>query len=114
MGKNKKKKGYRAEELAKKTIRVESISQGRFAIIDADTGEILDDANGYGYKSKQNAMRAWNYKTQPKDENVEKLYVYIEGPTPNLCQVVYNFFGQDERGWRYTLCFGGGEREVLT
>ena len=72
MGKNKKKKGYRAEELAKKTIRVESISQGRFAIIDAETGEILDDANGYGYKSKQNAMRAWNYKTQPKDENVEK------------------------------------------
>ena len=71
MGK-KKKKGYRAEELAKKTIRVESISQGRFAIIDAETGEILDDANGYGYKSKQNAMRAWNYKTQPKDENVEK------------------------------------------
>ena len=72
MGKNKKKKRYRAEELAKKTIRVESISQGRFAIIDAETGEILDDANGYGYKSKQNAMRAWNYKTQPKDENVEK------------------------------------------
>ena len=26
----------------------------------------------------------------------------------------YRLFGQDERGWRYTLCFGGGEREVLT
>lgn len=47
--------------------------------------------------------------TLMKDENVEKLYVYIEGPTPNLCQVVYNFFGQDER----VIIVGGDKKEFL-
>ena len=66
----KKKKGYRAEELAKKTIRVESISQGRFAIIDADTGEILDDAI---YDDDKHAER----KRQDMNNRLNKIYEEI-------------------------------------
>lgn len=34
----------------------------RWAIADKETGNILMDANGYGYKSKTNAYRAYSYK----------------------------------------------------
>jgi hypothetical protein len=35
----------------------------RFVITD-DEGKIVDDAQGYGYKTKQNAYKAMNYKFQ--------------------------------------------------
>lgn len=35
---------------------------GRFEIVDKETGEIIDNANGYGYKNKTNAYRAGWYK----------------------------------------------------
>jgi len=35
---------------------------GRFEIVDKETGEIIDNANGYGYKSKPNAYKAGWYK----------------------------------------------------
>lgn len=38
----------------------------RYVIIEDGTGKVLDDANGYGYKTKQNAHRAWGYKSAPK------------------------------------------------
>ena len=34
----------------------------RFVVFDKDTGEVLDDAQGYGYKSKSKAYSAWFYK----------------------------------------------------
>ena len=34
----------------------------RYIVINANTGETLDDAQGYGYKSELNAKRAWEYK----------------------------------------------------
>lgn len=34
----------------------------RYIVINANTGETLDDAQGYGYKSELNAKRAWGYK----------------------------------------------------
>lgn len=40
---------------------VEHISETRFVIVDDETGEVLDNAQGYGYKSAQNAYRGWNY-----------------------------------------------------
>lgn len=40
----------------------------RYVIVDADTGEIFDDAQGYGYKTKQKAMAAYNYCKRPKEE----------------------------------------------
>lgn len=32
--------------------------EARFVIIDVNTGEIIDDAQGYGYKSKMRAYRS--------------------------------------------------------
>lgn len=42
-------------------------TERRYVIIDADTGEVFDDAQGYGYKTKQKAYAAYNYKNRPKD-----------------------------------------------
>lgn len=38
----------------------------RYMIIDSETGEILDDAQGYGYRTKQKAHAAWAYKHPSK------------------------------------------------
>ena len=40
----------------------------RYVIVDEKTGEILDDANGYGYKTVQAAHKGWTYKSKPKEE----------------------------------------------
>lgn len=37
----------------------------RYVVVDEATGEIVDDAQGYGYKSGQNAYRAHAYKAMP-------------------------------------------------
>jgi hypothetical protein len=37
----------------------------RYVVVDDATGEIVDDAQGYGYKSAQNAHRAHAYKSMP-------------------------------------------------
>ena len=44
----------------------------RYVIIDEDTGEILDDAQGYGYKSKQKAHAAWAYLHRDKSQDNAK------------------------------------------
>ena len=60
-------------------LKSESLSKpydDRYVIVDIDTGEIIDDAQGYGYKSKQNAFAAWRYKTRDKSKDKEKLERY--------------------------------------
>ncbi len=44
----------------------------RYEIVDADTGEVLDDAQGYGYKDIRGAYAAWGYKHRDKKKNAEK------------------------------------------
>lgn len=39
-------------------------NQKRFVIVDKKTGEVVDDAQGYGYRSKHNAYASFVYKTQ--------------------------------------------------
>lgn len=34
----------------------------RYILVNESTGEVLDDAQGYGYRSPQKAHAAWNYK----------------------------------------------------
>lgn len=34
-----------------------------WVMIDANTGEIIDDGNGYGFKSKENAVKHYMYVT---------------------------------------------------
>lgn len=44
----------------------------RYILIDTETGEIVDDAQGYGYKSVRNAYAAYAYKTRDKSKDKEK------------------------------------------
>jgi len=36
--------------------------EDRYVIVDSETGEIVDDAQGYGYRTPQKAYAAWGYK----------------------------------------------------
>ena len=44
----------------------------RYVVVDKDTGEVLDDAQGYGYKTARGAHAAWAYKTRDKSKDAEK------------------------------------------
>lgn len=58
-----------------KAILCEKLSKGydhRYVIIDMDTGEILDDAQGYGNKSTQKAYAVYTYKNRDKRKDKEK------------------------------------------
>ncbi len=44
----------------------------RYVVVDKDTGEVLDNAQGYGYKSVQKAYAAYAYKTRDKSKDAEK------------------------------------------
>lgn len=44
----------------------------RYIIVDKESGEVLDDAQGYGYKSPQKAYSAWGYKNRDKSKDKEK------------------------------------------
>lgn len=44
----------------------------RYRLVDSETGEILDDAQGYGYKSAQKAYASYAYKNRDKNKDKEK------------------------------------------
>lgn len=51
-------------------------SDTRYVIVDTKDGVIVDDANGYGYKSITSAKHAWGYKQQTPAERTEQLKRY--------------------------------------
>ena len=54
--------------MSAKVVVSASLSNGydkRYIVVDEATGEVLDDAQGYGYKTAQNAHRAHAYKSMP-------------------------------------------------
>lgn len=56
-------------------IQDEKLSKGhdkRFVVINAETGEVIDDAQGYGYKTAQRAYAAYEYKHRDKSKDAEK------------------------------------------
>ena len=56
-------------------VRSETLSskyESRFVVINEDTGKILDDAQGYGYKTPQKAHAAWAYKTRDKSKDAKR------------------------------------------
>ena len=36
-------------------------SEDRYVVVDKDTGEILDDAQGYGFKTAEKAYKCFHY-----------------------------------------------------
>ena len=56
-------------------IRSEALSDfhnSRYIIVDKESGEVLDDAQGYGYKSAQKAHAAWGWKSRDRSEDRKK------------------------------------------
>ncbi|MBQ9434249.1 MAG: hypothetical protein IJU26_08545 [Synergistaceae bacterium] len=45
----------------------------RYVVVDKDTGEVLDDAKGCGYKTAQKAHAAYAYKTRNRSKDGELL-----------------------------------------
>lgn len=52
----------------------------RYAIYDSETGELLENAQGYGYKSKDKALRGWKFlkakhfkTTKEKNDEADKI-----------------------------------------
>lgn len=46
--------------------------ESRYVVVDLETGEIVDDAQGYGYKTQRNAYAAYAYKTRDKSKELER------------------------------------------
>ena len=44
----------------------------RYIVVDKETGEILDDAHGYGYKTVQKAHAEYSYKNRDRSKDTEK------------------------------------------
>lgn len=62
-----------------KAIKIEVLSSRRserYVIVDTETGEILDDAQGFGYKSAPKAYAAFNYKNKSDKEKIEQMKYY--------------------------------------
>lgn len=64
-----------------KAIKSEVLSSrrsDRYVIVDTETGEILDDAQGFGYKSAPKAYAAFSYKNKSDKEKIEKMEHYVK------------------------------------
>lgn len=45
----------------------------RYCIVSTETGEVLDDAQGYGYKTAKKAYAGYAYKNRDKSKDKERL-----------------------------------------
>ena len=56
-------------------VKSEALSDNydiRYVVVDKDTGEVLDNAQGYGYRTVQAAYKAWAYKTRDRSKDKKK------------------------------------------
>lgn len=49
-----------------------SYNEPPYRVVDAETGNVLDDAQGYGYRTAQKAHAAWGYRTRDRSKDKEK------------------------------------------
>lgn len=54
------------EQMDENEFCVPVYHEPRYRIVDAETGAVLDDANGYGYRTVQKAHAGWSYKSRTK------------------------------------------------
>lgn len=76
-----------------KSGTLSKIGDTRYICVSPETGEILDDAQGYGYKTIQKAHAAFAYKFRDKSKDAEKQE--LEGKIELWCNehknIVKNF-----------------------
>lgn len=68
---------------------LDSINEPRYILINDVTGEIVDDAQGYGYKDARRAYAAYGYKHRDKTKDrdkrrIKKLVTKFCKDNPNL------------------------------
>lgn len=70
---------------------IDKITETRYIIINEETGEILDDAQGYGYKTAKKAHAAWWYKHRDKEyiAKENKVYEYLKS-NKKLCDDIFD------------------------
>ena len=56
-----------------KSYKAVPLRKTRFCIVDVNTGKILDDAQGYGYRTAQKAYAGYSYKNRDKSKDKERL-----------------------------------------
>ena len=65
----------KSNKLIYKVILAQHLSvneEERYIVVNPETGEVLDDAQGYGYKSRQKAHAGYAYKTSDRSKKDEK------------------------------------------
>ena len=66
-----------ADHIIAKSAELSKRYEPRYVVVNEETGEILDNANGYGYKSIQAAHKGWAYKSKPKEEKDKQNKQYL-------------------------------------
>lgn len=56
-----------------KSSELSTVWNERFVVINKETGKVLDDAQGYGYKTIKKAYAAYTYKTRDKSKDKAKV-----------------------------------------
>ncbi len=79
-----------------KSDRLSSYCEKRFVVIDINSGAVLDDAQGWGYKSPESAEQAWEKRRKPRvpgaeprgkrsaEESDEEALVFQQSPPPEV------------------------------
>ena len=57
--------------MSTQSYKISQRNDDRFVIADSETGAVLDDANGYGYKTSRNAQKAAWYKFKGGKEKLD-------------------------------------------
>ena len=63
---------YKTTKTIKDEYEEYSTTEIRYRIVSVDTGEVLDDAQGYGYKTAQKAYAGYSYKNRDKSKDKAK------------------------------------------
>lgn len=81
-----------------------SLSDGydrRYVVVDAATGAVIDDAQGYGYKTAQNAHRAHAYKSMSPQKKRQR--DTVRKGVRRWCGKHADFMADIERAMLYAL-----------
>ena len=70
MGVNYKVEKYSVEHKPKGKYDI-CYNESRYRIVDVETGKVLDDAQGHGYKTAQKVHAARGYKTRNRSKDKE-------------------------------------------
>ena len=64
--------GGKIKVAVERSSSLSSRYEDKYVVVNMETGEIVDNAQGYGYKTKQKAHAAWAFKTRDKSKDKEK------------------------------------------